>query len=76
MKWGGSWWGATRVKTENDWVQIRYDSDKSYEWVEPWRVRDADSKDDDLPRVKGNGTSPDAETPAPSDPPAPKPAKR
>jgi hypothetical protein len=73
VKWGGSWWDARIIRKEEDWTLVEYTSDKSREWIEPWRMRDAGSKDDDLPHVSPNHF--DTNGPAPDAKPRPKPAK-
>lgn len=69
-KWGGLWFDASiKDKAPNGWLSVQYDRHKSYEWVEPWRVR-AVGSDADVPYARPNQslrkpTAPPKEAPGP-----------
>lgn len=60
VKWGGMWFKATIVKRQGDWSQVKYDQRSTFEWIEPYRIRQLDSKEDNIgscspnPVVRGN----------------------
>lgn len=74
-KWGAKWYDCTVRKSDNGWYWIEYHSDHSVEWVEPWRLRAADSTIDDLPNTHANSTFNVRNAPAPADPPKARPKK-
>jgi hypothetical protein len=76
-KWGGTWYDVRVVRQERGWTQVEYQSDKTYEWVEPWRTRPAKrpAAADDTPTASPNATWNQPDAPAPAGPPGPKPAR-
>jgi hypothetical protein len=44
-KWGGLWRKAVVISKSKDWTLVQYDN-VWYEWVQPWRLRQAGSTDD------------------------------
>jgi hypothetical protein len=75
VKWGGSWWPAKVIRQDRGWTQIEYDSGRTREWVEPWRMRAAGSRADDIPPVHSNATYGKPDAPAPAEAPGQKPAR-
>lgn len=53
-KYGGTWEKAVVVKKQGAWTMLRWDSWKSNEWVEPYRIRKLGSKEDNLGFVEWN----------------------
>lgn len=54
VKWGGMWFKSEIVRKQGEWYLIEYkESTGGREWVEPWRIREAGSKDD-VPYARPN----------------------
>lgn len=51
VKRGTVWWEATVAKKDFGWVLVTHKSNGWKEWVEPWRIRKAGSKEDKIGNV-------------------------
>ncbi|MCL2640309.1 MAG: hypothetical protein FWD53_05645 [Phycisphaerales bacterium] len=56
IKRGTRWEGATITNTRGEWYLVTRDSGGWREWVEPWRIRQVGSTEDNLGRVSSNST--------------------
>ena len=72
-KWGGGFYPARVLKTERGWTWVEYESDRTREWVEPWRLRPIGSKADTNLPSQPNETWNKPNAPAPAGPPKPQP---
>src|SRR3954470_21852845 len=69
VKWGHLWFGAiVKNKSPKGWILVEYDREKTFEWVEPWRVRKTGSASD-LEYASPNPSKVKPEPP-PTDPPS------
>src|SRR5215218_8001777 len=71
VKWGGLWRDAIVKNRGNGWVLVNYSPGSSMEWVEPWRIRAAGSKDESIEYAKPGRALTKAEPPPMGKPGAP-----
>jgi len=75
VKWGGLWRQAQIVRKQGDWTLVAYDKGAFREWVEPYRIRKAGSKEDAIGYAAPNEMMTKSQTvkPPPREKPEPAP---